>query len=115
MIIPIYFFHPRFEILLVIYLKSNALDSLSYAIILFNAIIWRKNAIMNSNTEIRNITESIDESCTNTVPINNINPGIMLYAKAAMKYFIPFLNIFKILFNFGRLSFFSIENLTISY
>ena len=110
-----YFPHPRFEILSIISLKSNALDSLSCAIILFSAIIWIKNAIMNSIIEIRNITESIEELCTNTIPIDNIMAGMILYAKATRKYFIPFLNIFNMPSHPGRLSFFSIENLIISY
>ena len=70
---------------------------------------------MNSIIEIRNITESIEELCTNTIPIDNIMAGMILYAKATRKYFIPFLNIFNMPSNPGRLSFFSIENLIISY
>ena len=115
MIIPMYFPHPKFEILLIISLKSKPLAILSCAIILFSAIIWIKNAIMNSIIEIINMTESIEELCTNAIPTDNIMAGMILYAKATMKYFIPFLNIFNISSNPGRLSFFSIENLTISY
>lgn len=60
--IPIYLPHPRLEMLSIICLKSNAFFKLSCAIILFNAMIRRKNAIMKSNTEIMAKTGNAEDS-----------------------------------------------------
>ena len=114
-IIPIYLPHPRLEILPIISLKSNAFLILSYAIILFNAIIRRKYAIMNNIIQIKTMTGNTDVLPTNTIPQTNTMIGIILYARITRKYLIPLMKIPNTSLNPGRSDFLSIENFTISY